>query len=541
MLRVGACPSLTKQFQCDKLAKRSRKAGPAITVSAERFARQEQVAQLNNRLNDSVLDWLGLETSPTHTDLTQEIPSITLDLVPTTQAPSVLRSDLSIDEGDTANIGNKMEDDNSDDVIMTSSCSEIDQMIEVPDDKPLMHLFKRLIGDNKQSTMLTNTQIINILQKELDLDVAFLHDLEVEVYLNLMKKFLKDWAQWDMFDLSINKLKEQRNYDSIRTLLQETHLKLKSYLKEILNKATPIMKEMIGNSIEKNKNEEGKGESTVFMEIYCTRDQLNGAILRRPTANNSIFKIIDDPVLKNNLSHKCILNWWDVQVKINVNGFLYQRETVHELKHTLVNKKLNKDENCVVKLNEKWQSRPKKGILKTSIVETDISDILNMINKIVQHYSKYDKYRNIVEAVFEQISLDLNGAPEIINLFTDYRRYMSKYSYVRYLFSENSEDLPLEGNLYDLQLKEVVSPRFVFQAGKLEFPEEEFPDNLDWITIKCGLCKEKKECFSGDDLDSAMVSHFSNCHSNEPDFQCVLCKNSFTMAELAENRWEHSC
>lgn len=400
-----------------------------------------------------------------------------------------------------------------------------------------MHLFKRLIGDNKQSTMLTNTQIINILQKELDFNVAFLHDLEVEIYLNLVKKFLKDWPQWDPFDISINKLKEQRDYDSIRSLLHDTHLKLKHYLKEILHKATPIMKSMIAESIEKNKNDNTKfkSDNNVFMEMYCSREQLNVLILRRPTSNNSIFNIIDGPVFKNNLSYKSIFNWWDVQIDINLNCFVYKRETQHDLKHTLVNKKLNKDPNYAQELNANWQCRAKKS----GFVE--ISDILRMISRIVLHYNKIDKFKVMVEAVFEQISLDLNGAPDSIRLFSDFRRHMSTYPYVRYLYSEHDGDLPIEGNVYDLQLKEVISPRFLFVLSKLEFTDDVFPDNLDWITVKCGLCKEKNESFSGMALEYSMVDHFSKFHSDEPDWQCVSCNQKLSMLELAENRWEHSC
>ncbi|KAL4718867.1 hypothetical protein ACJJTC_010023 [Scirpophaga incertulas] len=89
------------------------------------------------------------------------------------------------------------------------------------EERPLMSLFMKLI-DNKQSMVLTNAQILNILKIEFQMELSYIHELEKDIYLQCMKKFLNDWPRWDEFDEIASTMRTQTKYSrgEIETILQ---------------------------------------------------------------------------------------------------------------------------------------------------------------------------------------------------------------------------------------------------------------------------------------------------------------------------------
>lgn len=399
-----------------------------------------------------------------------------------------------------------------------------------------MQLFKRLIGDCKQNTVLTNSQILGILQRELHIEVAFLHELEVDIYLNLMKKYLKDWPQWDAFDKAINKLKSEKNYDAIRQMLNTKYVSLKEYLKMMLNKAAPIIEEVAGETISNSKNADtSEGDDDVVLEIHCTRRQLLEMFYRRPQRWSNIFNVTARPsrIVLNSMPLAAILNWWDTQIEINCGPLVYKRWTSHPLEHMLINKKLNKWNEDARELlpNVEMKSKPKNN-------GCFLSDIINIINRILAHYSSQPEYKSFLDKLFRQVLLDLEHLPEVFSPQSHFRKYMSKYPYIRYLYTNVDSIEGIEDNKYDLQLQEIVSPRYTLSIIKVNEADKTVPEFGDWVKISCWECMK---VFQGSDIESSTVQHYSDFHQGEPDWQCTNCKIKLPMVKLAEDRWQHTC
>lgn len=252
-------------------------------------------------------------------------------------------------------------------------------------DKPIIQLFKRLIvSDNKQSTVLTNAQIVDILDKEFGINLWDIHELEGEIYLTIMKKYLKDWPQWDEFDKKINILKNKNDTVSLNKMLDTNYLNLKKYLKVMLERAQTLAKSTV-SKLKEDKTIESKlkdyKSDNVVLEIQCSRNHLNQLFYRspNPALNDSIFNgTIPEPtqIKLNPLPLEAILNWWDVKITIQKGSLhFYERRTLHQLSHVLVNKILMARYNPLKTLPQELQiSRMVKG---EKVVTVDLSLYVN--------------------------------------------------------------------------------------------------------------------------------------------------------------------
>lgn len=401
-------------------------------------------------------------------------------------------------------------------------------------DKPIIQLFKRLITtDNKQSTVLTNAQIVDILNKEFDIQISKLHELESDIYLTIMKKFLKDWPQWDEFDKVINKLKLNGDNAGVDKLLQKNYVNLKKYLRDILNYAQDIIQKTVQAAIDEDnakklvRDESIKDNSMVVLEICASRNQLNQLFYRQPQSglNNTVFNSeysIPTQISLNTLPLEAILNWWDISISItsNINKkgkvLLYLRETKHRTEHMLVNKKINSGSPTPETLPQ--DLRIKNALPTPKIDRYRFTQfVFNMTNK----------FANCSE-ILEFIKKDLELLPDTLYSRQWYQRYMNKYPYVRYLYKNSEVKADCE---YDLQLREVVSPQYATYIGRIEIINKT-------LTVKCNTCKIS---FVGDSLVQDLRNHFTENHMLEPNFKCTNCKKDFTMAHLAQHWWTHRC
>ncbi|XP_059063021.1 uncharacterized protein LOC131855736 [Achroia grisella] len=432
-----------------------------------------------------------------------------------------------------------MEDDN--DVTITG-VTDMEALIHIPDDKPLMQLFKRLIGnDTKQNTVLTNAQILDILKKELNTDVVYIHDLELEIYLNIIKKFLKDWPQWDDFDKSVSSLKSKGDIDAIKKLLDVKYNNFRDYLKAKLDVAQPLIKNVVKKATAKKK-EADDDKMNVLMEVSCTRSQLNKIFFRRPNPQqrNTIFNFIDGPtkIVLDNISIEALINWFHIKVEVNLPSFVYRFGMTHKLKHVLLNKKINETAVAPTVLNQHLQrstNRKNASLLKLE----DIQYILKEILASIPH-----DYHNgqLIRATLAYIETHLVRNHKSGGLYlTYYRKYMNKYAYVRYLYADVPSDSNFNNiNKYDLQLQEMIYPSYYYEIGK--FVKSEIISKLfiytNWIKFECLLCNK---VFLGPDMTEKLKQHILDYHFDQPDWQCTNCKSIYSMLYLAENKWEHKC
>ncbi|XP_013174297.1 PREDICTED: uncharacterized protein LOC106122756, partial [Papilio xuthus] len=243
-----------------------------------------------------------------------------------------------------------MGDESSCDVIYVAPDGS-QSFVENPD-RPIMKLFEKLIGnDTKQNTVLTNAEIVNILSKEFDVDVEKVNLFEIEIFINIIKKYLKDWPEWDKFEKDIMILESQQNKEDIENIKFKNYLTLKNYLHRKLDvvkfllppylNELPQMKKVKNNSDNKDSDDE-----IIVMEVCATKAQLNNLILRHPIHNNYIFNL-EEPQDDNSLliPLKAILHWNGINVIAKLKWsssemLLLKYKNIHKTKYTLVNKKL---------------------------------------------------------------------------------------------------------------------------------------------------------------------------------------------------------
>ncbi|XP_045782077.1 uncharacterized protein LOC123878796 [Maniola jurtina] len=401
-------------------------------------------------------------------------------------------------------------------------------------DKPIIQLFKRLINNdnNKQSTILTNAQIVDILDKEFGINLWDIHELEGEIYLTIMKKFLKDWPQWDEFDKTVNILKTKNDKEGLNRMLESNYHDLIDHLKVMLGRAQAIAKSTVNKMIEDKmidanvKNKPDSKDDNVVLEIQCSRQQLNQVIFRRPhpNFNDSIFNGADSAqtqIKVTRLPLDAILNWWDVKISIvRGNTYLYERRTTHELSHVLVNKNLMSRYNPLKVLPQEIE--------------------LNQFAKSEQLNTSTFKYVAFVEnlkgvhptlvPLLKFIQRDIRLLPDKIASRASYKRYTNKYPYIRYLYKEVKKP-DINSRKYDLQLEETISPQYRIFLGPLSLSNP-------MIEVECTACSVK---FVGLSLIPELKAHFEERHADEKDWKCTNCNKMFSMATLAQNWWTHKC
>ncbi|CAH0730509.1 unnamed protein product, partial [Brenthis ino] len=426
----------------------------------------------------------------------------------------------------------------SNDVVDINSDDDEDITEIIDSDKPIIQLFKRLItSDNKQHTILTNAQIVDILHKEFNIIISNIHELEGDIYLTIMKKYLKDWPQWDEFDKLVNELKKKNDYVSVNKVLQTNYISLRQYLKDILDFTEDLAKKAVQKTVDeeldkKTDNSEGNDERTVVLEVRASRSQLNQLFFREPNPefNNSIFNStysVPTQISCNVLPLEAILNWWGVCIGISTstnNLMIYRREITHEVEHVLVNRHLISRFNPLKVLDQDLKIN--NASLQTKI---DRSDFVKFIDNLTSAFSR-------AKDILEFIKKDLELLPNVLYSKVAYKRYTNKYPYVRYLYKDNEiqdgdKTNDINKKKYDIQLKETVSPQYKTYIGKM------IASNKN-LFVQCLPCNFSA---SGTNLIDDLRLHFNQHHNLEPDWKCTNCSKSFSMAYLAQNWWTHRC
>ncbi|XP_038221531.1 uncharacterized protein LOC119839346 [Zerene cesonia] len=408
-------------------------------------------------------------------------------------------------------------------------------------DKPIIKLFKRLIAnDSKQNTILTNNQILDLLKLEFDIDILVLHSLEVDIYITLMKRFLKDWPQWEDFDNKVNEAKKKNEINALKNMLQEKHDNLKEYLRSVIDIAKPRAKEAVLKAKEhiKNNTEMPKNDGSdntnaeAILEVDASRWQLDHLFLRLPVAG-SIFNVDPQPpyskITVNNFKTEAMLNWWNMNIEIRLRNkgpnLLYRREMIHELRHTLVNKILPNQNNPCIKLDQELQVK-----MKLKSRPTESPRLIDFIDKIA---SMYPVKNCDINEVFEFVKKDLFLMPQKVFTAALYKRYLNEYSYVRYHYVMDDN-----GNLqdkYDIQLEEIVLPMVKFNIAA--FDVKDVVLDATSLIVECSTCKES---FTGAKLLTELREHFG-AHPPEKPWLCTNCGLEFPMLLLAERWWSHRC
>ncbi|CAK1587796.1 unnamed protein product [Parnassius mnemosyne] len=406
-------------------------------------------------------------------------------------------------------------------------------------DGPIINLFRSLItNDTKQNTVLTDAQLIEILEKEFFMDTNMLHKFEVDVYLNVLKKFIKNWPEWDQFEQAVLKLKETNDSAGISKILNEKYINLKEYLRGMLN----VARQLANSKVNQIKMKEKRYDNhSVVMEVEATRQQLNCLFYRQPLHKNILNVTRDFKLGLHNskmLTLESIVNWWGVEIEIRIKAdnkfIIYKHRNMHRLKHMLVNKKLALETRKIADLNEQILVKSERNNC-TQILR---KQILEYFEKVLKS-DKNSKWRSVLDILKNILLNDLNSVSKTLSIPCDFRRYISKSKYIRYLYQDVPNKKKDEGaEKFDLQLEEIVSPMCEFQmrtSGKNANTDISFEDAIKIICTDCRLT------FTGANFVWDILKHFSDDHNEEPDWNCLKCNRVFTMPSLTHMGWIHTC
>ncbi|CAG9134463.1 unnamed protein product [Plutella xylostella] len=408
--------------------------------------------------------------------------------------------------------------------------------------KPLLKLIKKLLNyvDQEEKTILTNSELMEILYREFDIDTWNLHSLEVQIYMNVLKKFLKLWPNWDSID---HYYKNDKDTDEF--LEKKYYVSLRDYLKEMLE----LSKEPAAAVMEKMRNElknlDNKPNRDGVVTISCSRNQLNNLFYQSPhPENNTIFCFQSNSgpskISTSTITFYEILNWPSVTIWVDTGKFEYIRRNEFHYKHTLINHDLGfkppPPEICKdVLAKNKYKTR----ILQT-ISRGELMVYLNEWHS--QFKSSPTQHEQMADRIYSLIASDMQHLKSDSELLAhDYMYYLNKFPYVRYLSTKLVSDASSSvDQKLNLDLQEYVSPCVSFSlswckgrgVGTVAKPTE------SWLKLKCGSCDVT---FSGPSELTLMQQHFLENHNSEPDYNCAQCGKKFTFPNLCGHKWSHFC
>lgn len=387
----------------------------------------------------------------------------------------------------------------------------------------------------KQNVVLTRTRacIIEILKIEFDIDVNRCHEVELDIYVKVIRRYLKIWPEWkELACLSI-KLSNVKDFDALGKLLDNKYKRLKDYLNVKLEAAKPITKMSVDRIKEREYEEKKIDSGEVVMEVFSTRAQLDKFIFRKPRADldNSIFNLNQPFPYKcssTTLTFGSILNFAWTKIYIQLPNLIYFRELCYKYTHTLVNKVRDEE--------------PPSHVLDTRVFNT-AKEFKEMPKQLIIEYfdkillqTKDQEIIQMLTILFQVLKTDLKYLPNTVKIPSSYRKHANQYNYVRYLYVENKES---NDTKYDLQLEEVLTPSHQIIFLRFFTFLDTIPSIEDWLKIECMMCKMK---FSGSNkLMRFLEAHFEEYHKNELDWKCPHCQRTFNIAFLAKNRWFHEC
>ncbi|XP_050676609.1 uncharacterized protein LOC126973397 [Leptidea sinapis] len=421
---------------------------------------------------------------------------------------------------------------NSEVVDITSDGEEEEQRQSIAGtnepEKPIISLFRRLI-DNERA-VFTNEQILHLLNIEFNINVKNLQPVEIDIYISVMKRFLKDWPQWDTFDRAINEYKKENNQNAIEMLLNSKYEDFKSYLKPIVDTTTQMATKPVEDDVNiTNLDDNKEKHSDVTLVIEANRSQLNNLVLRHPK-NSMLFngnkqeKTIKSYILPLD----AILNWWNVQIQVRVKVkhdmiLYYSRETKHKLKHTLVNKVLGvqspSPKESSLQLQIKSDRRHKKTV-HTNVVTKKLKRIASMLGQPDAGESS-----RIIDFIVNEI-----GFEEKLAVPAYYKRTLSQYAYKRYLYVDNADSDAVDKK-YDVQLEEIITPTIEMFVGDCDLGGMTSSE----VNVKCIMCDVT---FTGRHIIQLLNDHFQE-HASEKPWTCLKCGVELPMIELADSWWCH--
>ncbi|XP_022818881.1 uncharacterized protein LOC111351278 [Spodoptera litura] len=438
-----------------------------------------------------------------------------------------------------------MEDEASNDVEAVEYIDSNDEDDQAGETRPIMLLLRRLIR-NKQNTVMTNAQIIDILHSEFDICIKSSHELEINIYIKIIKRYLKDWPQWEELERISTKLSNCKDYEAISKVLNHKYKNLKEYLGVMLEIAKPLAKKAvmdINPSMTEPKEtivpNENDGNQQIVMELQCSREQLNYLITRYPDCveKKCIFNLVPKPtrIRLGALTFADIVKGWPLKIAINLPHLVLHREFIFKLEHTLVNKARQGDRKFKVHiLTNTVQARTTKKTVhvpKNVVVQT-LDDILTACVANKEMFV-------ILHSIFDVMKPEIDKTVVAFKVPSSYRTFGNRFKYVRYLYSDEGQ----RTGTYDLQLQELMTPIYMYSVhiARGDYGEITLPSLAEWFKLECGICNFKPVGDTLVEIKDKLVAHVKDHIGDEPDWQCTNCLQTFSLKFLTMNQWFHKC
>ncbi|KAH9633651.1 hypothetical protein HF086_009751 [Spodoptera exigua] len=392
---------------------------------------------------------------------------------------------------------------------------------------------------------MTNAQIIDILQSEFGISIKSSHELEVNIYIKIIKRYLKDWPQWEELERISSKLSNCNDYDAITKVLNHKYKNLKEYLGVMLEVGKPLAKQAVEN-IKSNTQEEkedsvveNNDEEQIVMEVQCSREQLNYLIIRYPDldAKKSIFNLQPNPtrIRLGALTFSDIIKGWSTRVSINLPHLVIYREVKFKLKYTLVNKARTGERKF--KDNAHPTQVQEMTIKRTVPVSKDV--IMKGLDHILRACITNRQMFVLLHSIFDVMKSELDKMVDNMQVPFSYRAFASKYPYVRYLYSDEGQN----NFAYDLQLEEVMSPIYMYHAQivRSAYGDSILPPLPEWFKLECVVCHYRATGDTIMEIKESFLSHIKDHIGEEPDWKCTKCLKTFSLKFLTMKQWAHQC
>uniref|UniRef100_A0A2H1WRP5 SFRICE_028674 n=1 Tax=Spodoptera frugiperda TaxID=7108 RepID=A0A2H1WRP5_SPOFR len=438
-----------------------------------------------------------------------------------------------------------MEDELSNDVDAVEYIDSNDEDEQAGETRPIMLLLRRLIR-NKQNTVMTNAQILDILHSEFDICIKSSHELEINIYIKIIKRYLKDWPQWEELERISTKLSNCKDFEAITKVLNHKYKNLKEYLGVMLEVAKPLAKkaveDMEASTQESNEvvvSDDSDDNPQIKMELQCSREQLNHLFLRHPDldVHKTIFNLVPTPrrIRLGALNFTDIIKGWSVKFAINLPFLVLYRETVFKLKHALVNKARKGErkykDNRLTDAVQEMTTKKTVSVPKQQVIQT-LDDIATACSVNTEAFV-------ILPSIFELLKMEVDKLVDTFNVPSSYRCFGSRYKYVRYLYTDEGENT----GVYDLQLEEMMSPIYVYNIhiARGDYQPILLPPLAEWFKMECGVCNFKTVGNTVIEMKERFVGHVKDHIGDEPDWQCTNCLQTYSLKYLTMNRWFHNC
>lgn len=394
---------------------------------------------------------------------------------------------------------------------------------------------------NKYKHCLTDKNILNILTNDLKKGLDDKFHFEVGIHMKVVRKAIVTHPTWSLI---------REITDSAYRRDHSHNMDIIAFSKDLkavcIQMIADTFKAMMPN-LERLKT---KCRSYPKMQdLACAlpdnASQPTAFINRNNRFNNARRAL---PVVAANavpLTLSTILNWPYVILSLNLPGLRCVRTNMRDVGYNLVNLKRLASKVIPPPIDVNQASFIKNVNNSAGVDKRLVSACLRRQKQYIEGNMNLNrKQLEDLQTIFSEFDYNVEKLPSFIH--GDYKMFLSRYRYFRYLFNEVPEELvaaEFKGN-FDIRMEETYPPtqHITFTHVLVQEMNKNyvFKENMPWLYIHCWPCKKRFGIWNLS-LDQ-LFKHFSEAHYDESvEWTCDNCNQTFPAKYLMGNRWSHRC